>query len=95
MSVTSLMCLLGRKTRLVLCARSLPVIKCSCSYRRSRDVKSVRLFGRISDTKVKGLSRYRCWFNYERVCSNVNSARTVFSVSAVARPDRKLTVIVP
>jgi len=92
--VTSLMCLLEGKTRFVLCARSLPVIKCSCSYRRSRDVKSVRLYGRISDKKVKGLLRYRCWLKYERVYSNMNCARIVFSVNAVARPDRKLTVTV-
>jgi len=80
--VTSLVCLLEGKTRLVLCARS-------------RDVKLVRFCGRISDTKVKGLSRHRCWLSYERVYSNMNCARIVFSVNAVARPDRELTVIVP
>ena len=93
--MTSLVCLLDGKTKLVLCAWSLPVFKCSCSYRRSRDVKSVWLFGRISDTKVKELSPHRCWLNYERVYSNVNCVRIVFSVNAVARPDRELTVIVP
>jgi len=75
--------------------RSLPVFKRSFSYRRSRDVKLVRLFGRISDTKVKGLSPHRCWLNYERVYSNMNCARVVFNVNALARPDRELTVIVP
>lgn len=93
--MTSLVCLLEGKTRLVLCPRSLPVFKCSCIYRRSRDVKSVRLFGRISDTNVKGLSPHRCWLNYVRVYSNMNCARIAFNVNALVRPDRELTVIVP